>query len=402
MLLASFKHYNYRMFFAGTAISNIGTWNHRLAQDWLVLELTGSAKSLGLVVAAQFLPGIFFAIYGGVLADKFDLRRILKACNIAGVVLALLLGLAVLTETANFSIVFAAAFTLGIATAIEGPVRQSYYVKLVGDQDLPNALSWNQINLYFGRLAGPLIAGLLIEFVGMAPAFFLNGMTYLIAFLTLVVMKTNSYIDSPVEHGESSDHTLKDAARYLVGNRKALLSISIVSFAAFLGQDMQVTSAIMVKDEFGGNAASLGALGAIFAFGAIMGSLTHARKKFELTILFLGKRVIYVSVVWLLAALSPNYLTFAALLFAVGFFSMGVNISGNMSVRTFVAPWFYGKVWGIYIALWLAALALGAPIIGLISELTSARIAIGVGGITSAIVGVVTIWAVKRRPQWVN
>jgi len=395
MLISAFKFRNYRRFYAGTAISNAGNWTHRLAQDWLVLQLTGSATALGIVVAAQFIPGIFFGVYGGVLADKFDQRKVLLGCYGAGAVLASALGAFVYLDLVTYGIVVVAAFLLGIATAIEGPVRQSYYVMLVGDEHLPNALSWNQVNLYFGRLVGPLTAGVLIETIGMAPSFFFNGFTYLLAVLAIVAINVNSYELATTKAQPGESETLVSALRYLRTNKEVLFAISIVSFAAMMGQDMQVTSALMASQEFKGSAASLGLLGSLVAAGAIVGSVAFTRKKFTLDLAFISRRVIYVSIVWYLASLAPTYATYALALFLVGYFAMGVNISGNMSIRVFVDARFYGKVWGIYIALWLTAIAMGGPILGLISENFSIRAAIATGALTSAGVALLTLAALK-------
>lgn len=395
MLISAFKFQNYRRFYAGTAISNAGNWTHRLAQDWLVLQLTGSATALGIVVAAQFIPGIFFGVYGGVLADKFDQRKVLLGCYGAGAILASALGAFVYLDLVTYGIVVVAAFLLGIATAIEGPVRQSYYVMLVGDEHLPNALSWNQVNLYFGRLVGPLTAGVLIETIGMAPSFFFNGFTYLLAVLAIVAINVNNYELATTKAQPGESETLVSALRYLRTNKEVLLAISIVSFAAMMGQDMQVTSALMASQEFKGNAASLGLLGSLVAAGAIVGSVAFTRKKFALDLAFISRRVIYVSMVWYLASLAPTYATYAIALFLVGYFAMGVNISGNMSIRVFVDARFYGKVWGIYIALWLTAIAMGGPILGLISENFSIRAAIASGAIASAAVALLTLIALK-------
>ena len=162
MLFSALKNRNYQKFYIATLISTFGTFTQRVAQDWLTLDLTSSAKSLGLIVAAQFLPGILFAIYGGVLADRYDQKRILFWLNFSGFFIATMTGVLVATGHITFHILLISAFLLGIFTGIDGPVRQSYYVLLVGDKDLPNALSWNQVNLNLGRLVGPITVGLLI------------------------------------------------------------------------------------------------------------------------------------------------------------------------------------------------------------------------------------------------
>ena len=218
MVFAALKNSNYRKFYIATLISTFGTFTQRVAQDWLTLDLTSSAKSLGLIVAAQFLPGIVFAIYGGVLADRYDQKRILFWLNFAGFLIATSTGILVATGHITFQILFISALLLGIFTGIDGPVRQSYYVLLVGDKDLPNALSWNQINLNIGRLVGPITAGLLIEHFGTSPGFIINGATYLVAIIFLTTINVALYF--PAHDLEESENkvTFFDSLRYLRGN----------------------------------------------------------------------------------------------------------------------------------------------------------------------------------------
>ena len=185
MFFTSFRHRNYRIFYIGSTISSVGTWAHRIAQDWLVLELTNSAQALGIVVSAQFLPGFFFSLFGGALADRLDRRKALMACNASGGLIALVVGVLVLTHHANVWNVALSAFLLGTTNAIDGPIRQSYYLILVGEKDLPNATSLNSANINIGRLIGPVLSGVLIEAFGTGPSFIVNAVTYLIVFLAV-------------------------------------------------------------------------------------------------------------------------------------------------------------------------------------------------------------------------
>jgi MFS family permease len=398
MLFSAFKHSNYRYFFIATIISNIGTWSHRVAQDWLTLELTGSAKSLGLIVAAQFVPGIVFAIYGGVLADRYDQKRILFWCNFAGFFVATAVGTLVALGQITFPLLLIAAFFLGIISAIDGPVRQSYYVLLVGEKDLPNALSWNQVNLNAGRLIGPITAGLLIQFLGISPSFLLNGLSYIIAVLLLGFIATGSYYPAHNLAASQERVTFFESIRYLKENRTVLIPIGVVSLVAMVGQDMQMTSALMARKVFDVQPASFGLLGSVIALGAIAGSLFVARSKATIDITFLGQRTLYMGATWIFVGLAPNYLTYALTLFFAGYFAMGVNITGNMSIRTYADPRHYGRIWGIYISLWLAAIAVGGPILGWISDTFSIRSAIFFGAIFTLVISLlVQIKAKKIR-----
>ena len=396
MVFAALRNRNYRKFYIATLISTFGTFTQRVAQDWLTLDLTSSAKSLGLIVAAQFLPGIVFAIYGGVLADRYDQKRILFWLNFAGFVIATSTGILVATGHITFQILFISALLLGIFTGIDGPVRQSYYVLLVGDKDLPNALSWNQINLNIGRLVGPITAGLLIEHFGTSPGFIINGATYLIAIIFLTTINIALYF--PAHDLEASENkvTFFDSLRYLRGNRTVLIPIAVVCAIAMVGQDMQMTSTLMARTVFNVSPSSFGFLVSILALGAIVGSLAVARTSAEIDIAFLGRKALYMALTWFLVASAPNYFTYAITLFFAGYFAMGVNISGNMSIRKFADPRHYGRIWGIYISLWLAALSIGSPLLGWISETFSVRSALYFGAVVTLIIALVIHVYVKR------
>ena len=388
MVFSALKNGNYRKFYIATLVSTFGTFTQRVAQDWLTLDLTSSAKSLGLIVAAQFLPGIIFAIYGGVLADRYDQKRILFWLNFAGFVIATSTGILVATGQITFEILLFSAFLLGIFTGLDGPVRQSYYVLLVGDKDLPNALSWNQINLNIGRLVGPITAGLLIEHFGTSPGFIINGGTYLIAIIFLTTINVALYFPAHELEELEEKATLFESLRYLRDNRTVLIPVAVVCAIAMVGQDMQMTSTLMARTVFDVSPTSFGLLVSILALGAITGSLAVARTRTEIDIAFLGRKAFYMGLTWLLVASAPNYLTYAITLFFAGYFAMGINISGNMSIRRFADPRHYGRIWGIYISLWVGALAIGGPLLGWLSETFSVRSSIYFGAVITLIISI--------------
>ena len=388
MVFSALKNGNYRKFYIATLVSTFGTFTQRVAQDWLTLDLTSSAKSLGLIVAAQFLPGIIFAIYGGVLADRYDQKRILFWLNFAGFVIATSTGILVATGQITFEILLFSAFLLGIFTGLDGPVRQSYYVLLVGDKDLPNALSWNQINLNIGRLVGPITAGLLIEHFGTSPGFIINGGTYLIAIIFLTTINVALYFPAHELEELEEKATLFESLRYLRDNRTVLIPVAVVCAIAMVGQDMQMTSTLMARTVFDVSPTSFGLIVSILALGAITGSLAVARTRTEIDIAFLGRKAFYMGLTWLLVASAPNYLAYAITLFFAGYFAMGINISGNMSIRRFADPRHYGRIWGIYISLWVGALAIGGPLLGWLSETFSVRSSIYFGAVVTLIISI--------------
>jgi len=369
---------NYRNYFFGTAISNSGNWAHRVAQDWLILNLTDSAQLLGVVVAAQFLPGFFFSLHAGKLADKVNPKRALILCNLSAFAIAAILATLVLADQVVSAHVVVAALLLGITNAIDGPIRQSYYVTLVGEEKLPSALSLNSANINIGRLFGPALAGVVIDYLGIGEAFLFNSISYLLCALSLFSINPADY-QYINNRRDGLPVRLRDGFSYVFAQKRLFYSIFAVSFLAMWGQDMQFTSALMAKQVFQGSASGFGLMGSAIAAGAIVGALSFARHKTLPSIDLLTKRSFYMAGIWLVASIAPNYWLYLVALFGCGYFSMGVNISGNGGIRRYAAPDFYGRAWGIYIFAWQTMIALGGIALGFLADLISPRGAIAFG-----------------------
>ena len=371
---------NYRNYFFGTALSNSGNWAHRVAQDWLILNLTNSAQLLGVVVAAQFLPGFFFSLYAGKLADKVNPKQALILCNLFAAGIAATLALLVLLNRVTTLHVISAAFLLGVTNAIDGPIRQSYYVVLVGEDKLPSALSLNSANINIGRFFGPALAGVLIDHFGIGQAIFFNACSYLFCAFSLVSIKPSGYLYIKARIS-TAPVFLRDGFKYVFSEKKLFYSIFAVSFLAMWGQDMQFTSALMAKNVFQGSASGFGVMGSAIAAGAILGAISFARHKTLPSIELLTKRAFYMSAIWFGASLAPSYWIYLVALFGCGYFSMGVNISGNGGMRTYSSPEYYGRSWGIYIFTWQTFIAIGGVALGFLADQLSPRGAIAFGAV---------------------
>ncbi len=375
---AALRERNYRNYFFGTAISNSGNWAHRVAQDWLILNLTNSAQLLGVVLAAQFLPGFFFSLHAGKWAEKVDPRRALIVCNLVAALIATGLALLVLAgEVRSFHVILA-AFLLGVTNAIDGPIRQIYYVTLVGEEKLPSALSLNSANINIGRLFGPAISGALIDSFGIGEAILFNSVSYLACALSLISIKEADYRYLHQREKDSPIY-LRDGFTYVFKQKRLFYAIFTVSFLAMWGQDMQFNSALMAKNVFIGSASDFGLMGSAIAAGAIFGALSFAKHRTLPSIELLTKRAFLMSGAWFVAAVAPNYWLFLIALFSCGYFSMGVNISGNGGIRTYAAPDYYGRSWGIYIFAWQTMISIGGVALGFLAELLSPRGVIALG-----------------------
>ncbi|MGZ8755296.1 MAG: MFS transporter, partial [Acidimicrobiia bacterium] len=180
---------NFRFYFIGQTLSVSGTWMQRVAQSWLVLELTGSGTAIGLVTAVQFLPMLLLAPFGGVIADRFDKRRLLLLTQAVAAVLAAALGLLVVFDVVRLWMVFVLAAALGLVSSVDNPTRQTFVLEMVGRDNLTSAVSLNAVLVNLARVLGPAVAGALIVTVGLGPCFLINAGTYLAIIVALVLMR---------------------------------------------------------------------------------------------------------------------------------------------------------------------------------------------------------------------
>lgn len=379
----SFRHHNYRVFYAGNLASNTGTWIQRIAQDWLALELTHSATALGIVTSLQFGPAIFFSLQGGQLADRVDKRRLLSWSNIVSGLAALTVGLLVVTETATINWVYLLATVLGIASAINSPVWQNFVPDIVGPEDLPNAIALNSTNFNIGRLIGPAISGYLITLFGTGPSFFLNAASYLLVVWSMARMRPEEFYSQERHAGTGS---IREGLQYLRTRGDIIRIMVLVSFAGTFGLNYQMFTALMARDVFGRSADSFGLLGSFIAIGSVLGALSIARRRHAPTVRFVNTLVIVFAVVTAIAALAPSFATYSALLPLCGFTSLSMLSSANAYVQGNVLPAFRGRVMGVYMLVFIGGTPIGSMFVGTVAENFSPRTAIFICGLIVAIV----------------
>jgi len=270
----SFRHRNYRILFPANTISNIGSWAQRVAQDWLVLELTQSGIYLGIVTAIQFTPFLLFSLHGGAFADRFDKRKLLIGTNALGAFSAITLGTLVMINQVELWHVFALAAVLGISTAIDAPVRQTFAADIVGQDDLPNAVSLNSANFNAGRLIGPALSGLLIAAFGTGPSFLVNGISYLFAIGALMAMNEKEFF---YQERAKSKTNVREGLHYALARPDIYVVMMIVFFLGTFGLNFQIFNALMATKEFGKGPAAYGLLGTFVAIGSFSGAIASAR-----------------------------------------------------------------------------------------------------------------------------
>jgi MFS family permease len=376
----SFRHRNYQILFPANAVSNIGSWAQRIAQDWLVLELTNSGTYLGLVTALQFAPVLLFSLHGGALADRFNKRKVLIATNIAGGLSSAVLGILVMTGVVALWHVFLLAFALGISTAIDGPVRQSFTNEVVGHEDLPNAVSLNSANFNAGRLIGPAVSGFLIAAFGTGPSFLFNAFSYLFVILALTQLNEKAFFTT---EKSTSMTNVREGIAYVRARPDLYVVMAMVFFIATFGLNFQIFNALMATKVFGKGPASYGLLGTFIAIGSLSGALISARLEGFRKTLFVVRAGIVFSIVVIILSLMPTYLAYAAWLPVCGLAALTTLITANSIVQVNTDPAIRGRVMGLYLLIFMGGTPFGSPLIGVMSELIGTRETIAACGAIS-------------------
>ncbi|WP_274559870.1 MFS transporter [Streptomyces spiramyceticus] len=381
-MFSSLKIRNYRLFASGQVVSNTGTWMQRIAQDWLVLSLTGSASAVGITIALQFLPMLLFGLYGGVLADRLRKRPLLLATQSAMGITGLALAALTLTGHVEVWHVYATAFLTGLVTVVDNPARQAFVVEMVGPKDLQNAVSLNSANFQSARLVGPAVAGLLITAVGSGYAFLLNGLSFLAPVLGLLMMRTSEL--HKVERAPRGKGQLREGLKYVSAHPELIWPIVLVGFIGTFGFNFPIWLSAFVDDVFQGGAGMYGWLNTLMAAGSLAGALLAARRGTSRLRLLVGAAVAF-GILEIVASAAPSFWIFAALLVPIGMFGLTVNVTANSSVQMATDPAMRGRVMSLFMMVFTGGTPLGAPLFGWITDTYGARIGFAAGGIISAL-----------------
>jgi len=381
---------NYRIWFFGALVSNVGTWMQRTAQDWIVLtRLThNNATAVGITMALQFGPQLVLLPVTGWAADRFDRRRTLMCTQAAMALLGAGLGVMTVTGVVQLWHVYVFALLLGVAAAFDAPARQSFVGELVDERNLSNAVALNSTSFNAARTIGPAIAGLMTAVVGAGPVFLINAATFIAVLVSLKVMRADLFN----ARGRSSRRGgLVDGFRY-VRTRPDLIVIFIMVFLiGTFGLNFPIYTSTMASTVFHKGAGEFGVLSSIMAFGSVAGSLLAARReKPRVSMLFLGALMFGVGC--LIAALMPSYWLFGASLVLIGLFSQTLMTTANGTVQLATDPAVRGRVMAIYMAIFMGGTPIGAPIVGWVADAMGARWGLGVGAASGVLAGAVGVF----------
>ena len=373
---------NYRLFFSGQVVSWTGTWVQWIAQGWLVLRLTDSGFGLGVVTAVQWLPVLLFGAWAGVLADRFDKRRLLIFTNVSAGVLSLILGAVTVAGAVTLWFVVLIAFLLGLVTALDNPTRQTFTFEMVGRERLTNAVSLNTATFTTARVLGPAVAGFMIAGVGIGPCFLVNAVSFIPVTLALLVMDKEQLATSEIV--ERSRGQVRDGLRYALSQPILKAILIMMAIVGTLQYNFQVILPVLARDTFDGDATTLGFLGAALGIGMFTGSMTSAAfgRSSRTVLLGAGATLGAMSII---VSMAPSTLIAALLMIPLGAASMAFLATMNATLQLNSSDHMRGRVMAIYFVLFLGSTPIGAPIIGFLAETFSPRVALTTGGVATLI-----------------
>jgi MFS family permease len=385
---------NFRIWTIGNMLAMTASWTQRIASDWLVLELTGSATAVGVTVAMQFAPMLFFGLLGGVLVDRHSKRMLMMITQALFAVFSLGLAVLIFLGVIEAWHVFVAAFIMGMVTVVDNPARQVIVTELVGQKNLRNAISINSSVFQLAGMIGPALAGVLLLTVGAGPAFVFNGVACLLVILTLAMLRTDEM--SRFAPNARAKGQLKAGLRYAVAKPTILYPVILIGVFAVFGLTMPVTLAAYAADVFAVGPGGYGLFNSMIAVGALVGALLSTRR----SSIRLRTIVIGVGVTGLLqaaAGLMPTIVLFSACLVGVGLASLLFLTASNSLVQMSSNIGIRGRVMSIYVLVLLGGQAIGGPLMGIIVEQFGAPVGMVVsGGVPALAAGIVALVLARR------
>ncbi|MCW2812158.1 MAG: putative major facilitator superfamily transporter [Friedmanniella sp.] len=392
--LAALEVRNYRLYLSSQMLATTGLWMQRIAQDWLVLELTHSVTAVGIAVALQFLPVLLFGLVGGLVVDRFPKRVLLIITQTATALTAATLGVLALTGAVQAWHVYVVATALGLITVVDNPTRQVFVSELVGSRHIRNAISLNSSVFQLGALVGPAASGALIHAVGQGWSFLLNALSCLVVVVMVCVIRTRPTATAVPTRGSGQ---LKEGLRAVARTSEIGWTIALVGTIGVFGLNMPVILAAFADHVFRLGVGGYSLFSSATAVGALSGAIVSARRTGTVRLRSLVAALTLLGVAVMAAALSPDRWVFVALLAVVGFCTLTFLTGANSLVQTTAGPAVRGRVMSIYLLVLLGGQSLGGPAVGWLIDHVGARPSMFVCGGLVAIMATLTGLAMARR-----
>ncbi len=397
----AFRSHNYCLFFSGQSITLIGNWMQRLALAWLVMRLDGSAADLGLMAALAQMPTILLGPFAGVVADRYEKRRLLRLIQLLAVIQAFCLAGLTLINWITLWQVFALALFMGCINAFEVTIRQSFVVEMVDDKsDLPNAVALNSVLFNSARAIGPALGGQFVRFFGEGLCFLFNGFSYAASNLALRAMKLPRFV-RPQRGDQNVLQEFLSGFRYIRNTPGIGYSLLTVAAISMLGLQQMVFLPVLTRDFLGGGSELLGNLMLAFGLGAVLTALfTASRQGTEglVRMVYLGCALTGISQVLMMQSSSPAWIFFMVALNGYG--GIAAVIVSNTIIQLLVVPEMRGRVASFYSLALMGIGPLGGYLGGLLADwrgLAFTMTVLGVGSIAAALIYCLTAAPVISR-----
>lgn len=385
---------NYRLFVSGQLVSMTGTWMQTVALGWLVLRLTDSGVAVGVNLALQFLPMLLFGLWGGLLADRFDKRRILIRTQAAMAVLAFILWALTISGGAQLWMIYTITFLVGMMTVIDNPARQSFVTEMVGRDLLPNAISLNSAVFNASRIIGPAIAGIIISTIGLAWAFLANAGTFAAVILALRAMDP-ALLHRGVRVAREPGQ-VRAGLRYVWQTPRLRGTVALVAVVATFGLNFSVVLPLIARFTFGRGAGTFGFLTSMMAAGALIGALVNAARPRPTKRWLILSAATFGTLVTV-ASMAPSLPVLAVLLVPIGAASISFIAAANTTLQLHSEPAMRGRVMALHGLVFLGSTPLGAPLVGWASQVWGPRYGLAIGGIASVVAAIGAAGAVFRK-----
>ncbi|WP_218713410.1 MFS transporter [Arthrobacter sp. BF1] len=393
---SSLKIRNYRIFASANLVAVIAVWMQRVAQDWMVLELSGSVTAVGITVFMQFIPSLLLMPLGGILADRYSKRLILMISQGAAAVLATILAVLALTDNLVVWHIYVIAFVLGLVVVADQPARQVFVNELVGPRQLRNAISLNSSIFQMGGMIGPAVSGVLIMAVGGGWAFAVNALACTLTVGSLMLIRKSELVQMPpVKRAKGQ---LMEGVRYALGKPTIFWPAVMAAVFAVFGLSLAVLLAAYANNVFDAGAGGYGLLNTLVALGALCGAIASTRLA-TLRLRGVMAAAGTYGIVLMIASAAPNMVTFGAVMVVAGFASLLFLTSANQLVQMSTNVSIRGRVMSLYIMVLIGGQALGGPLMGWLAENWGVHGATLVAGGMPAMAAVVIGLILAKRGQ---
>jgi MFS family permease len=388
------RHRNYRIFFTGQIVSLAGTWMQNVALAWLVIELSGSPLAIGALAFWRFVPFMLFGLIAGVVADRFESRRLVMVTQGAAMAISIALAVVTLTETATLPIVYVLAALGGVALAFDAPGRQSLTFQMVGPRELPNAVALNSGLFNGSRVIGPAIAGLVIAAVGTGLCFVLNAVSFLAVLTALLIVREEELRSVEKDPSAKVVDGLRRAFAYAWNDPQLRLVLTVVFVVSTVGFNFHVLVPLLAADTLHVGPEGFGFLSAAFGLGALIGALAAATFRGASWRLFSIGTASFGVFALLLAPVENAYLA-GLMLVAIGVSFTLFTANANSLVQLAAPDHLRGRLIGIYLFAFLGLAPIGGLFASWLAEIGGTSLAFSVAGVVS--LGAIVLANLRRQ-----